>query len=276
VQQLDQHMAEHPATAQATAQDPPLLRDHSRIRTYTAGHSGITYPGLRVFFRPHPKMAELPANPAPLPLLVFLHGLGGSVAQFCPLLTSLTNSASALAVDLPGCGRSLFEPKSWNAYSADALADLLETIIKDHRAKNQGVVFIAHSMGTALAARLSNHSSTAGGTNLLASHVMGLVAICPVAGPLPESATNAARKLLWIPEFIFNIWRAWDRWGGPESASVRRFVGPGADKETRLLQDQFNSQSRSGVFRRMAWGSLPTYIRGEPTGGLFGRPSWAG
>ncbi|KAH7038069.1 uncharacterized protein B0I36DRAFT_315428 [Microdochium trichocladiopsis] len=269
-------MASPPAMPEVADGDPPLLRDHSRLRAYTAAGSGVTYRGLRIFYRPHPKAAELPVDPAPLPLLVFLHGLGGSVAQFHPLLTSLANSASTLAIDLPGCGRSLFEPKSWDAYSTDALVDLVETVINDHRADNQGVVFIAHSMGTVLAARLSNRSTESATENTLANHVMGLVAICPVAGPLSEAKANAARKLLWIPEFVFNIWRAWDRWGGPESASVRRFVGPGADKETRVLQDCFNSQSRSGVFRRMAWGSLPTYVDGQPIGGLFGKPSWAG
>ncbi|KXJ94644.1 hypothetical protein Micbo1qcDRAFT_232088 [Microdochium bolleyi] len=268
-------MAGPAAAPDAGAGDPPLLRDNSRIQSYTAARSGIEYPGLRVFFRPHPKAAELPVDPAPLPLLVFVHGLGGSAAQFHPLLTSLANSASTLAVDLPGCGRSLFAPRSWDAYSTDALVDLLETVIDDHRTENQGVVFIAHSMGTVLAARLANRSSAAS-RSALSQHVMGLVAICPVAGPLPEATANAARRLLWIPEFIFNVWRAWDRWGGPESASVRRFVGPNGDRETRILQDRFNSQSRSGVFRRMAWGSLPTYVDGKPTGGLFGEPTWAG
>lgn len=268
-------MAGSAAAPDTGAADPPLLRDNSRIRTYTAARSGIEYPGLRVFFRPHPKAAELPADPAPLPLIVFVHGLGGSVAQFYPLLSSLTNSASTLAVDLPGCGQSLFEPRSWSAYSTDALVDLLETVINDHRVEHQGVVFVAHSMGTVLAARLANHSSPTARVDL-SQNVMGLIAICPVAGPLPEATANSARKLLWIPEFVFNLWRAWDRWGGPESASVRRFVGPNGDKETRLLQDRFNSQSRSGVFRRMAWGSLPTYVDNKPVGGLFGEPTWAG
>ncbi|KAK3938375.1 hypothetical protein QBC46DRAFT_355937, partial [Diplogelasinospora grovesii] len=82
--------------------DPPLLERSSEIKSYTTTRA--TYPGLRVFFRRHQQADRLPKSPAPIPLLVFIHGLGGSVAQFHPLLTSLTPIASCLAVDLPGCG----------------------------------------------------------------------------------------------------------------------------------------------------------------------------
>lgn len=259
----------------ADATDPPLLRKHSVVTSYTASRSGITYPGIRVFYRRHPKADELPQNPAPLPLVVFIHGLGGSIAQFHPLLTSLVNSASCLAVDLPGCGVSQFAPTKWDAYTTDALTDLLETIIVNHREKGQGLVLVAHSMGTAIAARIANRQSAY--YMQPPSHVMGLVAICPVSGPPLPRATRNLRMLLWVPGFIFNIWRALDRWGGPESASVKRFVGPGADLESRQLQDKFNSQSRTPVFRRMAWGALPTYTAdGKLIGGMFGEPTWDG
>ncbi|KAI5926443.1 dual specificity phosphatase catalytic domain protein [Camillea tinctor] len=266
--------ASGPESKDADATDPALLRDHSDIKSYKAQQSGIVYPRVRVFYRRHPKADELPKEPGPLPLLVFIHGLGGSVAQFHPLLTSLVNTASCLAIDLPGCGRSEFAPKSWDAYTTDALTDLLETIIDDYREKDQGVVLIAHSMGTALAARIANKKSA----HHLSppSHVMGLVAICPVSGPPSETDVRKFRKLLWIPNFLFDLWRAWDRWGGPNSASVKRFVGPGADLEARQLQNKFNSQSRTPVFRRMAWGSLPVYTDGRPTGGLFGKAAWDG
>jgi len=43
------------------------------------------------------------------------------MAQFNPILLSLSNLASCLAIDLPGCGASSFEPKSWHAYTTEAL-----------------------------------------------------------------------------------------------------------------------------------------------------------
>ncbi|KAH6949370.1 hypothetical protein EDB82DRAFT_563458 [Fusarium venenatum] len=47
------------------------------------------------------------------------------------------------------------------------------------------------------------------------------------------------------------------RLGWPASASVKRFVGQGADEATRKLQYRFNKQSRTPVWRRMANGALP-------------------
>lgn len=253
--------------------DPPLLERHSQIKSYdTASHK---YPGIRVFFRRHPQADHLPKDPAPIPLLVFIHGLGGSLAQFNSLLTSLTSIASCLAIDLPGCGVSQFANRSWEAYSTDALLELLETVIEEHRerAEGQGVVLIGHSYGASLAALLACPRGKL--STELSRHVVGLVGICPPAGPPTEEQTKQFRLLLHIPEFIFNLWRAWDRRGGPESASVRRFCGPDADDETKRLQDLYNNQSRTSVWRRMAWGLLPKWRHGTPEGGLATAKEWS-
>ena len=251
-----------------------MLERSSEIKSYTTSHAA--YPGLRVFYRRHQQADRLPKSPAPIPLLVFIHGLGGSVAQFHPLLSSLTPIASCLAIDLPGCGISEFNVRSWDAYSTDALVELLELIIDDYREKDeeQGVILVGHSMGTCLAALLANPRLPP--RTELSKHVLGLVAICPSSGAPTEKQVNLFRKLLWIPEFIFNLWRAWDRRGGPESASVARFVGADADSEAKRLQDLYNNQSRTPVWRRMAWGLLPEYKNGVAHGGLPTNDVWAG
>ncbi|KAI3397545.1 hypothetical protein diail_10638 [Diaporthe ilicicola] len=259
-----------PGNHDARKTDPDLLRDNSEVRSFST--SRFVYPGIRVFYHPHAKLDEMPKDPAPLPLLVFVHGLGGSVAQFHPLLKSLTHNSSCLAVDLPGCGVSAFAPTTWDAYTNQALVELLDTVIDDYRDKKsgQGVVLIGHSMGCALSARLASP-----GSSQLADHVVGLVAICPPGGPPTEAQVNTFRKLLWIPTQIFDLWRAWDARGGAESASVRRFVGPEADIESKQSQFRFNRQSRTPVWRRMAWGSLPVYENGVPKGGIAGKEIWA-
>lgn len=273
--------AEHTNTPTAGAMsvdpvqtDPPLLSDHSEIKTYTT--SKFTYPNLRIFYRRHPKADELPKVPSPLPLLVFIHGLGGSVAQFHPLLTSLLPIASCLAIDLPGCGRSEFSEKAWAAYTTEALTELLEIIIESYRDKKAGqqVVLIGHSMGSALCAHLSS-KELPHATNLV-NNIVGLVGICPVSGPPPEDKVKTFRMLLWIPGWIFNLWRMWDRRGDVNSASVTRFVGENADAESRRLQHIFNCQSRTPVWRRMAYGSLPVYKDGVPVGGLPTSEIWKG
>lgn len=227
---------------------------------------------MRVFYKPHTRIDELPSDPAPLPLLVFVHGLGGSVAQFHPLLASLTHNSSCLAVDLPGCGVSDLAPASWDAYSNDALVELLETVIDGYRNKEagQGVVLIGHSMGCALSAKLASPTSSR-----LAEHVVGLIAICPPAGPPTEEQVRLFRRLLWIPTPVFNLWRTWDARGGAESASVKRFVGADADLESRRAQFRYNRQSRTPTWRRMAWGSLPVYKDGIAHGGIAGQETWA-
>ena len=260
--------------SEAEAVDPGLLKKHSEFKSYTT--SRFTYPSLRVFFRRHPQADKLPTTPAPLPLLVFIHGLGGSVAQFNPLLTSLVNLASCLSIDLPGCGLSEFAPTSWDAYTTEALVELLASIIEDYRESDagQGVVLIGHSMGCSLAALLASRTSTH--PCALSEHVVGLVAVCPRAEPPTEDQVALFRKLLWVPDLVFDLWRKWDRRGGTESASVYRFVGKDADDETKKLQMRFNDQSRSPVWRRMAAGSLPRYEEGVAKGGFPGRGTWAG
>jgi pimeloyl-ACP methyl ester carboxylesterase/protein-tyrosine phosphatase len=260
----------------AASTDPGLLRKHSIIRSYTVPSTGITYPSIRVFFHPHPHGQKLPTKPHPIPLLVFVHGLGGSVAQFHPLLTSLVNVAPCLSIDLPGCGLSEFKPKAWGAYTTHALVQLLAVAIEQHLDEDAGqkVVLVGHSMGCSLAALLA--SATSPYSHLLSKHVIGLVAICPQAGPPDREQTQKFKKLLAIPGPVFDLWRRWDRRGGTESASVRRFVGSGAEEQTKRLQVRFNEQSKTPVWRRMARGVLPDYSSGIPTGGIPGRETWSG
>ncbi|CZS95807.1 related to peroxisomal serine-active lipase [Rhynchosporium agropyri] len=260
--------------ADADYADPGLLKKHSEFKSYTT--SRYTYPKLRIFFRQHPQADKLPKDPSPLPLLVFIHGLGGSIHQFHPLLTSLVNLAPCLAIDLPGCGLSGFQPKSWDAYTTQSLAELIEVIVENYRDSDsgQGLVFIGHSMGCSLSAMIATRTSSQ--LTSLSEHTIGLIAICPKADPPTADQVSVFRKLLWIPGTVFNLWRQWDRRGGAESASVHRFVGADADEETKKLQYLFNNQSKTAVWRRMARGSLPTYDKGVATGGLPGELVWAG
>ncbi|KAE8391360.1 hypothetical protein BDV23DRAFT_71679 [Aspergillus alliaceus] len=265
---------EQPDDAQST--DPGLLKKHSTYVSYTT--SVATYPSVRTFYRPHPQKDKLPIKPSPIPLLVFVHGLGGSLAQFNHLLTSLSNVGPCFGIDLPGCGLSSFEPTSWDAYTVEALAELLATAIEEHRDKEagQGIVLIGHSLGCSLSAMLASSTSLIGPG--LKEHILGLIAVCPRASPPSSKEVTSFRRLLHIPGPVFDLWRYWDRRGGLTSASVNRLVGADADPDTRGLQVRYNKQSKTPVWRRMAWGTLPTYnnVDGKPVGGIPGEEIWVG
>ncbi|KAJ5774336.1 Protein-tyrosine/Dual-specificity phosphatase [Penicillium paradoxum] len=255
--------------------DPGILRKFTTYNSYTT--SVATYPAIRTFYCPHPHLARLPTKPTPVPLVVVVHGLGGSLAQFHHLLTSLSNVGSCFGIDLPGCGLSKFAPTDWNAYTVEALSELLAVAIDQHRDREAGqeVILVGHSLGCSLSALLASSTSSIGAK--LKEHIIGLVAVCPRASPPSADETAKFRRLLYVPGAIFDLWRRWDRRGGEQSASVMRMVGVAADIETRDLQVRFNKQSRTPVWRRMAWGTLPTYYNSDhPIGGLPGETVWAG
>lgn len=236
----------------------------------------FTYPGIRTFYRPHPQEEKLPRTPCPLPLIVFVHGLGGSIAQFNPILLSLSNLASCLSIDLPGCGLSAFEPKTWDAYTTEALVQLLSVVIEAHRAssEDQPIILVGHSMGCSLATLLASSSSPY--AHLLSRHVSGLVSICPQADPPTRTQIKQLGHVTSIPSAVFDMLRRWDRRGGLNSKSVLRMAGDDADEATKKLQLRFNQQSRSAVWQRMARGMCPSYSTGLPAGGLPGKEVWAG
>lgn len=252
----------------AEATDPSLLKKYSSFKSYTTSYA--TYRYIRTFYRPHPQADKLPSKPTPLPLLVFIHGLGGSLAQFNPLLTSLVNVAPCLGIDLPGCGRSAFSPTSWDAYTPKALAELLSAVITEQCAQNpdQGVILIGHSMGCSFSVLVAKALRT--------TEVLAIISICPQATPPSAKQLAAFEKLLVVPTPIFDIWRTWDRRGGPNSASVARSVGKQADIEVKKLQERFNTQSRTAVWRRMAWGALPDRKASDTSKrGIPGLDVWA-
>ena len=248
--------------------DPGLLKKFSQFRSYTTSYA--TYPSIRTFYRPHPQIDKLPSEPTLLPLLVFVHGLGGSLAQFKSVLTSLVDVAPCLGIDLPGCGRSGLSPTNWSAYTPDALAELIQVAVENNISKNQGYILVGHSLGCSLSALLA--SSSLQSQRQQQVNILGFVGICPVAEPPSGRRATMLKILLCIPGPIFDLWRAWDRRGGPYSKSVARFVGEEADIEVKKLQERFNARSRTPVYRRMAWGLLP---HGSDSTGMVGLNTWA-
>ncbi|KAI5813686.1 Alpha/Beta hydrolase protein [Pyronema omphalodes] len=224
-----------------------LIAKHTALINVSTPHHN--YEGIRIFHRVHPKAALLPPR---LPLVVFLHGLGGQILQFFSLIEYLVHFSHVLAIDLPGCGGSSFTNKDWSAYTTASLSELVAEIINKYRGEDQDVVIIGHSMGCALAINLV----TKGG--LLEHCAAGVVAICPKA-EMSEKEAKAAQAAVKLPECVFDVLRKFDRMGGLDSRSVNRFVWEKANEDIKRLQLKFNEESRTPVWRRMMKGlRLPT------------------
>ncbi|KAI7371378.1 hypothetical protein KC354_g618 [Hortaea werneckii] len=249
------HAARQPKPLSLENSDQPgLFKKHSSFESFIVP-SGFTYPRIRVFYHANPQEAKLPST---LPLLVFMHGLGGNATQFASLLTSLVNVAPCLAIDLPGCGLSDFAPKDERAYTTAAFAELLATAIDRYRNKdgNQQVVLVGHSMGCSISALLgSSHSPLHQRLNM--NYIAGFIAICPKASPPSEKEIINIDRLRWMPTPVFDLLRWYDRRGGLNSTSVARVVGHEADDETKKLQQKYNRQSKSAVFLRFVTAGLP-------------------
>jgi pimeloyl-ACP methyl ester carboxylesterase/protein-tyrosine phosphatase len=251
-----------------TETDHPVLKKHSTTRSYTT--KTATYPSIRTFYNPHAHSHKLQAI-ADLPLIVFIHGLGGSLPQFAPLLGSLANIAPCFGIDLPGHGKSAFSPKAYEAYTFQAFCDLwqaaIDAICKEHG--HQKVLFIGHSMGCSVATKLATSSSPS-------YQVVGVVAICPKSTPPSPSQAKQARRFLSLPDALLNVLRALDRRGGLNSKSVERMAGKAAGVDLRRLQLSFNRSFRTAVWKRSALGMLPIYdALGVASGGLPGKEVWS-
>jgi pimeloyl-ACP methyl ester carboxylesterase/protein-tyrosine phosphatase len=248
--------------------DHPVLKNHSTTRSYKTKYA--EYPSIRTFYHPHAH-AEKSQAIADLPLLVFIHGLGGSLPQFAPLLGSLVNIAPCFGIELPGHGISAFSPQNYDAYTIAAFCELWQTAIaeicREHGHKK--VLFIGHSMGCSIAALLATNPSSL-------FDVLGFVGICPKATPPSPSEAASARRFLSLPDSLLNILRMLDRRGGVNSKSVERMAGKAAGVDLRRLQLAFNKSFKTPVWKRSALGCLPLYnSTGNAIGGLPGGEVWA-
>ncbi len=245
-----------------------LLSRNSEIKTYST--SRFTYAGLRIFFRRHQHFDQLPKSPAPLPLLVFIHGPGApSPSSIHCWQASLLSHHASLSMLQDAAGLNSSE-RSWDAYTTDALVELLEIIIDDYREQERrpacGPYRPQYGLRTCCS---SGKPQVAAKDRSQQARHRPRSPICPSAGPPDEKAAAVFRKLLWIPETIFNLWRAWDQVRGSESPSVRRFVGVDADPEAKRLQAI--TTARAGLRLSAAWrtGCCPhtkTACRGRPPG----------
>ncbi|KAG0244196.1 hypothetical protein BGW41_000183 [Actinomortierella wolfii] len=204
---------------------------------FVANHSqNVTVNGkcLRICHSPH----ELGAT---VPLIVFIHGVGGQLEQFEKQIEYFGLSTHILAVDLCGYGGSDV-PDSYDHYTTDAYVDDIVELLQ--RYKSDETILICHSYGCAIGTLVAQR---------LSESIKALVLISPKA-EVTQHELEARDKLLKTPDWIVNLARTIDRMGGPHSASVNRLLHKSASEELRRRQLQWNKASRTSVLKRLTAG----------------------
>lgn len=130
-----------------------------------------------------------------------------------------------------------------------------------------------HSMGCSISALLASSTST---VPTLTIPVLGMVAICPRARGLNEKQIKNIKRLARTPDFIVEIMRWFDRFGGEHSASVNRVVGQTNERDLRQIQLQWNRQSRTSVVKRITVGMLPAMSPASRSDVHLSKPIWRG
>lgn len=227
------------------------------------------------------------------PALLFIHGLGGQMSQFEPLMGLLLQCLELYALDLPGFGDSRFEFNStlrftpeeqakisssvhamaWKDFETDNIVKIIQRFVEQNIPETKKVILIGHSMGTHLLIKLA--------TKLKNHRVEGLVLLSPPkleddvnlyssesSATSGSSNLNAQKaksgfsiynlvNLMWwlfrLP-YLFNLFRVWDRLEGLSSKSVLRQLPIESSLHMKLRQFRWNLDIDTR--------SLLRYIRG--------------
>lgn len=223
-----------------------------------------------------------------LPVLVFLHGMGGQMAQFEPLMALLSQCLEIVSLDLPGFGNSRsdfsdagrsvsvildadktaisasIKGLAWRDYTSENIVSVVHAFLSQQIPAHKKVVLVGHLMGTHLAVKLA--------ARLPPNSVEGLVLLLPppFAGddaPTPRGGTVLMLQIFTYVPFLFNAFRVWDRVGGLESPLVLRQLTKATNMFAKLRQLRWNMDVDLGTvlryargFQRASFGELATAV----------------
>lgn len=168
-----------------------------------------------------------------VPLIVFIHGLGGQIIQFENQILHFAQSANVLAIDLLGHGQSdgTDDPRD---YRMDKFADDMVEIFHQYKLKTN--IFIGHSFGSALINLMYPR---------IKDHVQALVLI-GTRMTIPKLLATSAGIL--VPEVLFDLIRLLLSFGG---RSVNEMLSPNASEEVRMIQQAVSLRSSTTSLLRI-------------------------
>lgn len=206
------------------------------------------------------------------PALLFIHGLGGQMSQFEPLMSLLLQCLEIYALDLPGFGDSRIDFKGhdrftlqerdliansvgamgWNDFKTDNIVKIIHAFVEQNIPENKNLLLIGHSMGTHLLIKLV--------TKLGRKRVEGLILLSPPK--FTDNINVAVQKFIYSPTFLnplwwflrlpyfFGLFRIWDRLEGLDSPSVLRQLPGDSNLLMKLRQFRWNLDIQNYSFLR--------------------------
>lgn len=237
---------------------PSISVDSVTLHTLHAAHPLIN------FAKEEPLPELVYSQVLESPALVFIHGLGGQMSQFEPLMGLLSQCLEIYSLDLPGFGDSRLEFKqphdrftaeerrrisssvnamAWLDFETDNIVKIIVAFIEQSIPKDKKVILIGHSMGTHLLIKVAN--------KLEQKRVEGLVLLSPprlvndvdqVQSKRSFSVLKHLNVMKWILSFplVFNLFRIWDRLEGLSSRSVLRQLPAESSLHMKLRQFRWN------------------------------------
>lgn len=217
------------------------------------------------------KLKELAAEVEELPIFVFVHGLGGQMTNFEPLMGLLCQCLEVMAIDLPGFGTlrrgngklitefsedeqtrldQSWRSMLWADFETDKIVEILQAWIKQQVSPNKKIVLIGHLMGTALVIKLAG--------KLPPKTVEGMILLSPPALANTQAATKyhtppAIKFFSYFPR-LFSLFRIWDRLDGLDLHLVLRHLTKASSANTKLKQLRWNMDVESPVVLRYMLG----------------------
>lgn len=198
------------------------------------------------------------------PILVFIHGLGGQMSQFEPLMGLLSQCLEILALDLPGFGNSKlnFNHKNYNFatlssldteaqssisssiksmsdgdFKLENIVNIILQFLAQKVPANKKIVLVGHSMGCVLSIKVAKKlpPNKVEGMILLASPPLEddiNFGSSSNSGNGSKSKSKSKKKQVsmlsgLISKFpsLVDLFRVWDRLEGLNSSSVLRQIG---------------------------------------------------
>lgn len=214
------------------------------------------------------------------PILVFIHGLGGQMSQFEPLISLLSQCSEIVSLDLPGFGNSKlkFDNKfkmvsnisnddkerisksilkmNWNDFHINNIVNIIYEFILQNIPESKKIILIGHSMGTHLSVKLSKRLPKHKIEGLILLSMPKLFNDIDVKQSPPNIKKSSILYAFTFIPSLFRYFRVWDRLPGLNSTSViRQMVHNGPNNiYNKLRQFRWNLDVNSEIILKYVHG----------------------